>query len=315
MCHPLRLFRGLLTAAIVVAWAGVATAQVARVSGIVKDEAGQPIKGATIRADNPDAPLGTITATTDDKGRFAIIGLARGEWTFVAESPGFQSQFGQINIVRIGTPNPPLTFALPKALVRPPAGVEGLTAKDLQQQLAAAEALYTQQKFDEAIGIYRTIATSAPSLAVVHLQIGAAYRSVKDYDKAIAAYGDLLKIEPDNQKAQLGVAMANLDKGDAQAAEQALTRAAGGPVPSREVLYGLAEIKLARSQTDEAAKLYQRAADADGSWGKPLFKLGTIAMNKGDKDAAMKTLAKVIVVDPLSPEATQAKAAIEQLKK
>lgn len=315
MCHPLRHFRGLLTAVVVVGWASVAAGQVARVSGIVKDETGQPIKGATIRADNPDAPLGNITATTDDKGRFAIIGLARGEWTFVAEAPGFQSQFGQINIVRVGTPNPPLTFALPKALVRPPAGVEGVTAKDLQQQLAAADALYGQQKFDEAIGIYRTIAISAPSLAVVNLQIAAAYRNIKDYDKAIAAYGELLKVEPDNQKAQVGLAMANLDKGDAQAAEQALTRAAGAAVVSREVLYGLAEIKLARSQPDEAAKLFQRAADADSSWGKPLLKLGTIAMNKGDKESAMKALARVIVVDPTSPEATQAKAAIEQLKK
>ena len=38
--------------------AASAAAQVARVAGFVKDESGQPIKGATIRAENPDAPLG-----------------------------------------------------------------------------------------------------------------------------------------------------------------------------------------------------------------------------------------------------------------
>src|SRR5437867_10651965 len=267
--HPLRSVWGVWTAAVVLGWAAVATAQVARVSGVVKDEAGQPIKGATIRADNPDAPLGNITAATDDKGRFAIIGLARGEWTFTAEAPGYQPQFGQLNIQRVGTPNPPLTFALQKAPVRPPAGIEGVTSKDLQQQLAAADTLYRQQKFDEAIGIYRTIVASAPSLTVINLQIAAAYRGAKNYDKAIAAYTDLLKAEPENQKAQVGLALVSLDKGDTQAAEQVLSRIAATSGAGRDVLFGLAEIKLARNQTDEAAKLYRRAADADASWGKP----------------------------------------------
>ena len=72
----------IVAVALVVGSAATAGAQVARVGGFVKDDTGQPIKGATIRADNPDAPLGTLTVATDDKGRFAIIGLARGEWSF-----------------------------------------------------------------------------------------------------------------------------------------------------------------------------------------------------------------------------------------
>src|SRR6187200_389423 len=98
----------IVTVALIVGSAATARAQVARVGGFVRDDAGQPIKGATIRADNPDAPLGTLTVATDDKGRFAIIGLARGEWSFMAEAPGFQSQFAELNIVRTGTPQPPL---------------------------------------------------------------------------------------------------------------------------------------------------------------------------------------------------------------
>src|SRR4029078_6816295 len=134
-------------------------------------------KGATIRAENPDAPLSTLTAATDDKGRFAILGLAWGEWMFTAESPGYQSQYAELNIQRTGTPQPPLTFALPKAIVRPPAGIEGVTARDVKQQLEVADGLFKQQKFDEAVTIYRTILRSAPSLAIVNLQIGAAYRN------------------------------------------------------------------------------------------------------------------------------------------
>jgi len=307
--------RAFCAAALVLICAASATAQVARVAGFVKDESGQPIKGATIRAENPDAPLGSLTAATDDKGRFAIIGLARGEWMFTADAPGFQPQFTELNIQRTGTPLPPLVFALPKAVVRPPAGVEGLTAKDLQQQLASADTLFQQQKFDDAVGIYRSILRGAPSLSIVNLQIGAAFRNLKDYEKAIAAYNDLLKAEPDNAKAHLGLAMANMEKGDQQAAEQVLARAAAGPGSNRDVYYSLGELKSAKNQTDEAIGWYQKAAAADNSWGKPLYKLGTLAMNRGDKDAALKAMSQVMAVDPTSPEAAQARDTIEQLKK
>ena len=115
MNRPVDSFRTVFATALVLGWAASSAAQVARVAGLVKDESGQPIKGATIRAENPDAPLGSLTAATDDKGRFAIIGLARGEWMFTAEAPGFQAQFTELNIVRTGTPLPPLVFAMPNA--------------------------------------------------------------------------------------------------------------------------------------------------------------------------------------------------------
>src|SRR5690242_20787324 len=87
--------------AIVLLTAAAAHAQVGRVSGFVKDETGQPIKGATVRADNPDAPLKSITASTDEKGRFYILGLIRGDWTVTADAPGFQRQFVDIKIERV----------------------------------------------------------------------------------------------------------------------------------------------------------------------------------------------------------------------
>jgi predicted TPR repeat methyltransferase len=74
-------------------------------------------------------------------------------------------------------------------------------------------------------------------------------------------------------------------------------------------------VKFAKNETDEAARLYQRATDMDPTWGKPIFKLGLVALNKGDKDGAVKLLEKTIATDPAAPEAAQAKAIIEQIKK
>ena len=311
--HPIQ---GVLAAVIVVSCALSAAAQTGRVGGTVKDEAGQPIKGATITAENPSASPSSFTATTDDKGRFSIIGLRTGSWTFSAQAPGYGPETGRLNVQTIGAPNPPLTFTLKKGGGAAPAGaLGGLAAKDLQAELAAADALYNAQKWDDAIAAYRGILTKAPSLSVFNLQIAAAYRNKKDYDSAIAAYNELLKTDPANDKAIIGLGMTNLEKGDLKSAEDTLTKAAQSPKPTREVFYNLGEVKFAKGATDEAATWYQRAVEMDPTWGKPLFKLALVQLNKGDKDATIKALEKVIAADPMSPEATQAKAVIEQLKK
>jgi Tfp pilus assembly protein PilF len=310
------LFRGVLAALFVAALGGSLAAQTGRVGGVVKDEAGQPIKGATITAENPNASPSSFTATTDDKGRFSIIGLKTGQWTFTAQAPSFGSESGKLQVQTIGAPNPPLTFTMKKGGSAPSGGaLGGLAAKDLQTDLAAADQLYNAQKWDDAIAAYRAIMTKAPSLSVINLQLAAAYRNKKDYDSALTAYNELLKTDPNNDRAIVGIGMTNLEKGDLKAAEETLTKASQGPKPTREVFYSLGEVVFNKGQADEAAKWYQKAADADPSWGKPIFKLGLVALNKGDKDTTIKMMEKVVAADPTSAEATQAKAVIEQLKK
>src|SRR5205807_7384322 len=116
----------------------------------------------------------------------------------------------------------------------------------------------------------------------------------KEYDNAIAAYNELLKADPNNDKAIVGLGMTNLEKGDLKAAEDTLGKAAENPKATREVFYNLGEVKFSKGLTDEAATWYQKAADLDPSWGKPLFKLALVQLNKGDKDATLRMLAKVI---------------------
>src|SRR5205823_12157244 len=168
MGQPRILIRGVLAAVAALAVAASAIAQTGRVGGTVKDDTGQPIKGATVTAENPSASPSSFTATTDDKGRFSIIGLRGGQWTFSAQAPGFGPESGRLNVQTIGSPNPPLTFTLKKGGPAAPAGaLGGLAAKDLQAELANADALYNQQKWDEAVAAYRGIMTKAPSLSVI----------------------------------------------------------------------------------------------------------------------------------------------------
>jgi tetratricopeptide (TPR) repeat protein len=308
----------LLAAFLLSALAGPALAQSGRVGGQVKDESGQPIKGATVTAENPDVSPSSFTATTDDKGRFSVIGLRSGQWTFTAQAPGFSAESGKLTVQTIGSPNPPLTFTLRKGSSGASGGggaLGGMAAKDLQAELAAADQLFNAQKWDESIAAYRAIMTKAPSLSVINLQIAAAYRNKKDYDAALAAYNELLKTDPNSDRAKIGIGMTNLEKGDMEAAEQTLQAAAQSPSATREVFYNLGEVEFAKGKSDEAAAAYTRAAQMDPTWGKPVFALGKVALNKGDTKGAIDAFSKVIEIDPSSPEAAQAKAVVDQLKK
>ena len=154
-----------------------------------------------------------------------------------------------------------------------------------------------------------------PALSVINLQIAAAYRRKQDESGALAAYTALVASDPSSEPARIGIAAINLDRGDLSAAEEVLKPAASAAAPGAELLLTLAEIKAAQGDASQAAAWFTKAAAADGAWGKPLYRLGQLSIAKGEKDAAAAFLKKAIAVDPISPDAALAKAALDELNK
>lgn len=310
VCRP--ALRGLCGALLVFSVANRADAQIGRVGGVVKSEDGQPLKGATVTADNSNTGQ-NLTASSDDKGRFTMIGLQTGTWRFIVQAPGFSTDGGAMG-VRMGAPNPPLTFVLKKTGVANFGALGGISGRDVQDGLEQGDKALAARRWDEAISAYRSVISRSPALAVVNLQVAAAYRSKKDYDGALAAYAELLKVDPDNGKAHVGVAETQVERGNRLGAEGGLRKAAESSGVKREVLFTLGNLNFA-NDTTEAARWYQKAAETDPFWGKPLYQLGLCALKSGDTDEATKLMARVIAVDPISPEAALAKASLESLKK
>jgi len=218
----------LVSAALAAAWcvAAPAAAQSARAAGVVRDTAGHPIRSAIVRALNEDARPSEVTSTTDNKGRFAMIGLAGGTWTFVAEAPGFLGQRADVP-VRVGG-TPPITFLL----AHDPGPLPNALDRNIVQAIADANALRDQGRYDQAIAAYQELRTRNPTLTSLNLVLADAYRrraeqetdraaQQKLYDQALATYGELLKDGATNARAQ-----AELESTRAEAA-----RAASGQTP------------------------------------------------------------------------------------
>lgn len=303
-----------LVAALVVS-ALPAAAQTGRIGGTIKDTNGQPIKGATVTAENPGASPSSFTATTDDKGRYSIIGLKTGTWKITASAPGFSPSSGQVPVRSLGAPMPPVDFALAPGATGPAGALAGVNTKELQGELQKAMDLANAGQHDAAIAAYQAILTKTPALTMINGQIATVQRMKKDYDGAIASYQKILAADPNNDKAKIEMGMTYLEKNDFANAEKTLMEVATSTSANREVFYNLGEVKFAKGETDEAVKYYERASSMDPSWAKPIFKLGLAKLQKADTAGAIEYMNKVITADPNSAEAAQAKALIEQLKK
>lgn len=195
-----------ITAFAMLCAASSVSAQSARATGTVRDTDGRPIKGATIRATNPDAIPSQIVSTSDDKGRWAMIGLRTGTWTFDVEAPGFAPVQAPAGVRVAGTP--PMAFTL----ARDPGPLPGALPSNIQAQLTAANMMRDQGRLDQAITAYREIRAKNPKLTAINLVIGDAYRKKASQetdqaarrsllDLAIESYSEVLKADAENTRA------------------------------------------------------------------------------------------------------------------
>jgi Carboxypeptidase regulatory-like domain/Tetratricopeptide repeat len=190
-----------LTLTLILGIAAAGSAQVGRIAGIVRDEAGRPVKGATITAHNPDQSPSTFTASSDEKGRFAMIGLRRGDWKFVIQAPGFETARTATQISTL-KPNAPLDIRLLRgALAAPPGPLAGISASDIQRRIDSAESAAAAGNTAAAIAAYRELLERVPALTSIYLRIGALYEQQQDPQSALAAYRRLEQLEPGNTAA------------------------------------------------------------------------------------------------------------------
>ena len=210
-------------ATLALALAAAASAQTAgRITGTIKDPDGKPIKGATVRATN-DAVNAQITSTTDDKGRFAMIGVRTGRWSIVAEAPNFLPLQGASDVSSSNMPVLALT------LQRDPGPMPGALSKTISEDVAAAETLRKAGRYDDAIAAYQSIQSKNTRLTTVNMMLATLYREKATQEKdatarqallgrAITAYTDLLKNDDANVRARVELGVTQMAAGNIDAA-------------------------------------------------------------------------------------------------
>lgn len=317
-----------VAALLVLAVAATANAQRGRVGGTVTDQDGNPLSGVAITATNPQANPPEFTTTTEDDGRYAVLGLASGQWTFRADCDvecgtangqprGFTSSEGPATVSQARTP--PIDFTLNRILhpLEQALGAEAVEGVDLDAIEAAqdaADAAFNAGDYATAVSGYEEILAQLPQLTQLYINIGNAYAVQSDYDAAIAAFNQALEGDPGNRSIEVAIARQRMAAGTATPEDmQLLEEAASSLSASREDLYNQGEQAFARGATEEAMDWYDKAIAVDGNWEKPLFKRALVALNQGDIEAAKEYFQRVVDVAPNSEEGAQAQATLSAL--
>jgi hypothetical protein len=107
-----------LIAAILLAAPLVSTAQfrgLGRVTGTVTDENGTPLKDVAVRATMSGDDDHQIEEKSDDKGTWAINGMAKGEWHLIFHQAGYTPVGAKVVLVAELAHVNPITIVLKKA--------------------------------------------------------------------------------------------------------------------------------------------------------------------------------------------------------
>jgi tetratricopeptide (TPR) repeat protein len=172
------------------------------VSGTVKDLSGHAIKGATVSVENRDQPSALAT-TTDRKGRFVVTSLAPGDWYFSVQAPGYEMVERRMTV---GAEHRAMHFEVRLTPGAVPSSLGGMTGRQVQQRIDAAEASAARGDLDAAIATYNELLTRVPALTTAYLRVGALYERKHDTTAALAAYRRLAELDPANAKAREAIA-------------------------------------------------------------------------------------------------------------
>ena len=284
---------------------GVALAQMGtgRITGTITDPEGNGVEGAVITV--VDAIGKKLEGTSDEDGKWVILGFRSGTYDFNIEAEGYRTRIAQKLVRQMGRNE--LDIVLVPLLATDDRAIESANAL-----LKEANELLKQEQYSQAVAKYEELLVAQPSFYQAHEFIGIAYREMGDYDAAVVQLEKVLAEDARHAGAliSLGDILVTQQKLDEAVAyfEKAVSQTTDAIVP-----FNVAEIYFNQGDAAKALEYYQVAAEYKPDWADPHLKMGYAYLNTGDLDGAKVSFQKVVEVAPDSPQAQMAQAALSSL--
>jgi tetratricopeptide (TPR) repeat protein len=277
-----------------------------RLEGQVTDESGAPVAGVKVTANLPARGGGT-TLTTNKKGRWALAGIASGEWEFDFEAPGYLTQKISIRLPSESTRLPIIKVTLEKGQAAPP--------PEVLEALDKAEEAYKQGRFAEARQEYDRLLALRPDLApTIHQQIGFAYIQEKEYAKAVAELDLVLAAEPDNTLVRALAAQAAFEAKMPEKGKELIAGLDLSKITNPDVLFNLGAGFFNFGAMDQAIDYFTRALSVDPTYVDAYYRRALTYLGQGKNEEAKADFQKVVELAPEGEMASMSRKALEQIK-
>ena len=309
----LRVLSALMVASSLAAGAAAQSRGTLRLSGKVVDEAGKPVVAAQVRA----AKKGEIkpepfTATTDEKGAYAINGLAAGDWVVEATKEGLGGT--QVNAsLTEGDRTTTVDITIAKAAPAAPAGPDPKI--EIASEDKRAVGLAQAGKIPEARKVYEDLLIKYPTVYGLHMRLAAMYAAEKNTAKGLEHIKLALEKEPENVDFKILQAELMMEGGDKDAAKAILMTIDPAKVPDPRPFVNLAINDINSGKAEEAVTLLTKLIAAFPQDSSLYYYRARAYIVATKLPEAKADLEKFVAAAPTSPLAEDAKKLLAQLDK
>ena len=174
--------------------------------------------------------------------------------------------------------------------------------------------LAEEDRSDEALELFKNWLKENPDDVPVRMAVGNAMQVDQKIDEAMAAFEDILRLDPNNVVALNNLAW-NIRNSDPAKAMEYARRASGIAPESPEVLDTLAVVEYANNEFKKAQRTVQKALRIRPENPSIIYHGAMIAAAMGDEAAAITTLQTLAASNADFPERADAAALLTKLKK
>ena len=291
-----------------------------RLVGIVMDESGSPIANAEILVESIRFKELTFKDTTDNEGRWAILGLGTGMHRVNVSYQGYYPAYQDIDVKQLER-NPEVIFTLKKIEQSEMSIISDDASMEIFEQ---GNQFFAENKFNEAILAFTQFLEKNPMAYQVYINLGNAYKEKGELDKAREQYQKFLGAaqgkgdEDGNQelmaKALAGTGECYLKENDLESAQEYFKQAIEVYPKDESLAHNVGEIYFSNHKIEEAIQYFQLSKEISPDWEKPYLKLGYAYLNKGEFKLAKENLEKFLEIKPDSPQAASVKNIIQYLE-
>lgn len=307
-------------AALCLAVAAPAFAQLGALQGRVVDESGQPVADATVLFEFQGGIPIKFEAKTNAQGEWVQGGLnAVGRWNVTVNKDG-ATGFANNLEVAVGSTR------VPDIVIRKGGASSAAEEEARSKELAAAKGLLDEvnaalaaDDFETAIAKLNEAVEKIPTCSQCFIQLGDLHSRRKEYAPAEAAFKKAVELDEDSAAAYDGLAAlynstGRLDEaGEAAAKAMELNSASGGGDATSA--YNAGAIMMNSGKVAEAKVQFQRAIQLDPNMAEAHFQLGMTFINEGNVGEAIKSLEQYLALAPNGPNAQMTKDMLPELKK
>ena len=289
---------------LIVAFASSASAQswrgMARMTGKVTDEEGNPLEGVKVKL-----ALGSAGGTelkTNKKGEWEIGGLARGDWAVDFEFPPYESRRITVSIAELQR-TPPVEIKLKLDI-----------NEAIRIEVVKAAELMGQGKYAEARASYEGVLKKYPNAYRLEPYIARTYYLEKNYDEAIKHLKIAIEKDPSDLENKLRLGNILMENGRMEEGRVLLDSVDDSAVKDPAIFVNVGIALMNQNKADAALPYFERAVKNFPDKGDGYYYRALIRLQKGDTEGTKADLKKFLELSPNAPEAAAAKKALEQLK-